>query len=229
MRFQRFARGVFRALFGILLKCQVTGLENVPRQGPLIVVMNHINFLDPILVSVVIPRDIAIMSKVENMEAPILGTLADWYGAFPVRRGEVDLSAVRNSLRALQGGKALLLAPEGTRSQTARLQKGQDGTALIAFRAKAPLLPVALSGNEGFAENVKRLRRTPTQIAIGEPFLLTYPGKRPSREELSHMTDEIMYRIAALLPPAYRGQFSDLSQTTARYARPLAAASAEAV
>lgn len=209
MRFQRFARAVLGALLNALLDWEIIGLENMPADGPLIVIMNHIHFLDPILVSVGLPRDIAIMSKVENLRAPVLGPLARWYGSFPVHRGQLDLSAMRSSLQALERGYALLLAPEGTRSKSKRLQPGQDGTAFVATRSGAPLLPVGLYGNENFLSNLKRFRRTPCTMVIGKPFVFELNGHRPRREALSAMTREAMYQIADLLPPSYRGQFAD--------------------
>ena len=207
--FQRFAKAVLRIIFKLLLRFRVTGIENVPASGRLIVIMNHISFLDPILVTATLPRDIAIMSKIENLEMPVLGKIIQWYGSFPVRRGELDLGAVRMSLEVLESECALLLAPEGTRSKNAKLQPAYDGMALVATRAGAPVLPVAISGAEDFASNLKGLRRTPVTLAIGEPFVFLTGDGRVSRIELRQMTQVAMRRIATLLPDSYRGQYAD--------------------
>jgi 1-acyl-sn-glycerol-3-phosphate acyltransferase len=209
MRFQRFARFVLNALMSLFLKREIIGLENVPRKGPLVVIMNHINFLDPILVSVAIPRDIAIMSKVENFSPEPLGAILRAYGSFPVHRGEGDLSAIRASLAALGDGKALLLAPEGTRSPNAQLQPAYEGMAMITSRAGAPVVPVAISGAEDFSRNLRKLRKTRVKLHIGEPFEFTWNhgAPRPSRNDLRLMSDEAMYRISSLLPPSYRGAY----------------------
>ena len=207
--FQRFAKAVLRIVFKLLLRCRVTGIENVPASGRLVVIMNHINFLDPILVTATLPRDIAIMSKIENLEMPVLGKIIQWYGSFPVRRGELDLGAVRISIEVLESECALLLAPEGTRSKNAKLQPAYDGMALVTTRASAPVLPVAISGAEGFASNIKRLRRTPVTLAIGEPFVFVTGDRHVSRLELRQMTQEAMRRIASLLPDSYRGLYAD--------------------
>lgn len=221
LRFQRFARVVLGLLMKVLFKCQITGLQHLPRTGRLIIMMNHLYFLDPIVVTVALPRDIAIMSKIENLQTPVLGPLTRWFGGFPVRRGELDLSAVRRSVEVLEREGALLMAPEGTRSKTGGLQRAFKGMALIATRTNSPILPVAISGHETFLSNLKRLRRTPLRLVIGEPFILSAAdGSKVRRDQLQQMTTEAMYRLARLLPERYRGVYSDLSQATEEYIRP---------
>lgn len=220
LRFQRFARVVLRLVAGILCKLEVTGRENEPCRGRLIVMMNHIDGLDPVLVTIALSRDIDIMSKIENLQAPVLGPLTRWFGGFPIRRHELDLSAIRQAVKVLESERALLMAPEGTRSKNASLQPAYDGMALIAARTNAPVLPVAIWGDEAFMANIKRLRRTPVHIRIGEPFLLVSKGESRHREQLRQMTREAMYRLASLLPESYRGFYADLSQATTEFIRP---------
>jgi 1-acyl-sn-glycerol-3-phosphate acyltransferase len=100
------------------------------------------------------------------------------------------------------------MAPEGTRSLTRTLQRGKVGAAYLADRAGVPLLPVAIWGTERLPENVRRLRRTPVNMRVGRPFRLPGDGRARSRDLEAH-TDLIMCRIAALLPPQYRGVYSD--------------------
>jgi 1-acyl-sn-glycerol-3-phosphate acyltransferase len=219
--FQRFARFVLRhILFPMLLELEVVGRDNIPLHGRLIVMMNHINFLDPILVSAIMPRDIAIMSKIENYDIPFWGKIVEWYGTFPVRRGEVDIRAVRTSIQVLECDEALLLAPEGHRSETGGLQMAYDGMALVATRTHSPIVPIAISGADRFAYCIRRLRRTPITLHIGEPFVLQAAGEKTRREELRQMTREAMQRLAALLPPSYRGLYSDLSGRSTAHTKP---------
>ena len=220
MLFQRFAKLVLRLLMRVLLRVRVTGLEHLPRSGRLIVMMNHIHALDPMLVTAVLPRDIVLMSKIENLRLPFLGLIVKWYGSFPIRRGEADLQAVRRSLQVLESDQALLMAPEGTRSKTGGLQPAHDGMALVAARTNTPILPVAISGDEAFYRNLRHLRRTPVEITIGEPFILANHEGQPGRAQLRQMTREAMYQLAALLPPSYRGVYADLSQATSELIRP---------
>ena len=214
---RRLSNSVVRILAKILLKLEVVGLENVPPEGPLILAITHTNFLDPALAGGVMPRELVIMSKVENFWHPILGIIVRLYGAFPVRRGEVDRQAIRRSLEVLAGGQALLMAPEGTRSGHGRLQKGHDGMTFIALRADAPILPVAITGVEHFWANLSRLRRTPIKIVIGKVFRFSSGGERAGREIMSKMTEEGMYQLASLLPPERRGVYSDLDSATEEY------------
>ena len=219
MLFHRVAKLILRGLIAILLDCQVEGLENVPRKGPFILVINHMNFLDPVLATAFLPRDVASMAKFELFQNPFVGLIFRCYGAFPVRRGEVDRAALREALQTLGQERALLMAPEGTRGGDWRLLKARHGVAYVALQAHVPVLPMAISGSEHFWKEIARLRRTKTKIVVGQPFFFAAEGK-PSREELSQMTTEAMYRLAALLPPEYRGVYSDLSAATERYVRP---------
>ena len=218
MHFQRAINAILRALFKILLRCQVTGLENIPANGPAILIMNHVSFLDPFLACGLMHRPVIVMSKAENYLIPVFNFVIKLYGSFPVRRGEIDRRALRRSLEVLEEGKILLLAPEGTRSPTHSLQEGKDGMAFVALRSGAAVVPLAISGSENFKHDVKRLRRTPIRLVFGPPFHLRPESKgRIQRAELHHMTDEAMYVLATLLPPEYRGVYSDLSAATQRY------------
>lgn len=219
MLFHRFAKLILRGLMAIFLDYEVVGLENVPRKGPLIVAINHMNFLDPVIATVFIPRDIVSMAKAELFGSPVVGLVFRLYGAFPVRRGEIDRTALRKAMAALKEEKALLMAPEGTRGGDWRLMKARDGVAYVALQASVPILPVAISGSERFWKELARLRRTKTRVVVGEPFVLLPREGRVSREQLSEMATEAMYRLATLLPPEYRGVYSDLSAAREEYIR----------
>jgi len=220
MLFHRFAKLILRGLMAILLDYEVVGLENLPQKGPLIVTINHMNFLDPVIATVLIPRDIVSMAKAELFNSPLVGLIFRLYGAFPVRRGEIDRSALRKAMAALKEEKALLMAPEGTRGGDWRLLKARDGVAYVALKASVPIIPMAISGSERFWKELARLRRTKTKVVVGEPFFLVPEEDKVTREQLAEMTTETMYRLAALLPPEYRGVYSDLSAATEGYIRP---------
>jgi len=130
-------------------------------------------------------------------------------GAIPLHRGELDLNAMRRALEWLEAGNILVVAPEGTRSGNGRLQQGYPGVALLAMRSGAPLLPVAFYGHEQYKENLKRLRRTDFIFAVGKPFRLDTRGEKMTSQVRQQMADEIMYQIAALLPPENRGMYAD--------------------
>lgn len=219
--FRRVANLILRILCHILFRLDIQGTENVPRQGPFIAMMNHIYFVDPVLVGTLAPRFIVIMSKIENYRNPLLALVMHLYGTFPVRRGELDMNAIRTSLHVLQQGHGLLMAPEGTRSKTHTLQEGRDGMAWLAVRANVPIVPVALSGQEHLGHNLRRLRRTPLRVVFGQPFRLREVEGLRHREQLRRMTQEAMYRLAELLPPEYRGVYSGLDQATTEFVVPV--------
>jgi 1-acyl-sn-glycerol-3-phosphate acyltransferase len=221
--FHRFANWVLNILFHIAFRLEIVGAGNVPRQGAFIAMMNHIYFVDPVLVGVLAPRHIVIMSKIENYRNPVLALVMKLYGCFPVHRGELDLAAIRTSLQVLEGGDGLLMAPEGTRSKTRTLQEGRNGMAWLALRSNSPIVPVALSGQEYLGHNLMRLRRTPLRVVFGEPFLFRPLEGVSQRQQLHAMTDEAMYRLAALLPPSYRGVYGDLQKAISRHLAPFRA------
>jgi 1-acyl-sn-glycerol-3-phosphate acyltransferase len=214
---RRFCNSGLRLVFKVLLKLEIVGLENVPSDGPLVLMISHTNFLDPLLAGALMPREVVMMSKAENFSYPIMGILVRLYGAFPVRRGEADRQAIRDSLVVLDNGEVLLMAPEGTRSGHGRLQKGHDGMTFIALRADAPILPMAIMGGERFWANLSKLRRTPVKVVIGKVFRFS-PERGPVRRAaMSKMTEEAMYQLASLLPPERRGVYSDLHSATEEY------------
>lgn len=219
-RFYHFGNWILRnILFKSLLDVEVFGRENVPPSGPLIVVVNHISFLDPPLAGAYFPRDLRMMAKVELFETPVVGKLVSGYGAFPIRRGEGDAQALKYSLRTLRQGGALFLAPEGTRSADKQLQRGKEGVALLAVRTGAPIVPVGIAGQEKWLYRLRRLRRAHVQMRIGAPFLLESPVRRPARLMLTEMTDAIMQRLARELPARYRGEYATIAMPD-QYTRP---------
>ncbi len=180
MLFQRFANAVLRSLFLVFLDYEVEGLGNLPQVGPLVTVQNHMVFLDTVVAAAFIDREVVGMSKAENYRNPFLGLLFRLYGTFPVRRGEVDRTALRTSLRVLKEGKVLMAAPEGTRSKSNTLQKGKDGLTYIAVTAAAPVVPVAIWGQEKFWQRLRKLRRTKVKMVMGRPFVFEPGDSFPS-------------------------------------------------
>jgi 1-acyl-sn-glycerol-3-phosphate acyltransferase len=146
------------------------------------------------------------MAKKELFDIPIVGKLYTMGGFIPVRRFEGDLHALRLSQRALRRGLVLGMFPEGTRSG-GRLARGEPGSAIIAIRTGVPILPVAIWGTENVKLPRDLFRRTRVNIRYGEPFRLPQ-SKKMTKEQVAAGTDEIMKRIAELLPVQYRGDFA---------------------
>lgn len=192
---------------------EVEGLEKMPRQGPLILVSNHLNDGDPGIFSVVLPRPIAFMAKAELFGYPVMKQFMDVFG-FPVRRDEADLSALRRAQEILREGRVIGLFPEGRRSgAAARLIEARPGAALIALRTGAAVLPVAITGSQRLGMPgvfFHPLRRDRVHVRIGDPFFLAKPDRLNS-EAAARGTETIMARIAALLPAENRGYYGGMN------------------
>lgn len=195
-------------------------LKSLPLEGPLIVATNHINFLELPMLYTRMPYELlAGFSKVENWDSPFLSWLFNVYETIPLNRDELDVSAFRSGLDALKENKIVMIAPEGTRSHHGRMQEGKAGVVFLALRSKAPILPIAHYGGENFQQNLKRLKRTPFNIVVGNPFHVDTHGLKVTHEIRQQITTELMYQLAVLLPPEYRGVYSDLSAATDEFLR----------
>jgi len=202
-----------RATLLVVTSQEVAGKESIPRKGALIFTCNHFSVGDPPLLIGIFPRRIVWMAKQELFDLPLLGKLYNMGGFIPVRRFEGDLRAIRRSQDALRSGHVLGMFPEGTRSG-GRLGPGEPGTALIALRTGAPVLPAAIWGTEHVKLPRDILRRTKAHVRFGQPYRLPNP-RRITREAIAAGTDEIMRRIAELLPPEYRGEYADTGAPSA--------------
>ncbi|MBM4429253.1 MAG: 1-acyl-sn-glycerol-3-phosphate acyltransferase [Chloroflexi bacterium] len=201
-----------RLLSKVLLKVRVVGMERLPASGPVILAINHINSVDALLLRALLPRDIIAWAKVEIWENPILRVFAQALDSIPLRRGELDLGSARLAIQRLSEGKMLGIAPEGTRSWHGRLQRGRPGLVFLAQHApQVYVMPVVLYGQEALSHNLRRLRRTPVTVRFGQGFYLDLGEGRVTQELRQGIIDQVMAQIAALLPPAYRGVYSDLA------------------
>lgn len=217
---ERVANVIIRALTGLICRINADQLENVPHRGPLIIVTNHINFLEaPILYTRLVPRLMTAFGKTETWNSKFMAWLFNLWGIIPIKRGEPDRKALRAGLTALKNNKILGITPEGTRSNDGQLQKGHPGVVMIALLSGAPLIPIVTYGSEKYRRNLKRFRRTDVKIIVGKPFTLTPGDQKVTRAVREQMTTEIMVQMAKLLPPAYRGEYSDLSKGTEDYLR----------
>ncbi len=198
-----------RLVLPTFVRIRSEGLENVPRRGPVILAMNHIHWLDIPVASIRVPRVTHYMAKIELFNTTLLGWILRKGGAFPVRRGEGDREALRTAERLLGAGEAVVIFPEGHRSDDGTLIEAHTGVALIALRGNAPIVPVAISGTPDVFKHRGFLFWAPkATVRYGKPFTLdAHDGKR-SRESLAEATDRIMYAIAELLPPEQRGAYS---------------------
>jgi 1-acyl-sn-glycerol-3-phosphate acyltransferase len=214
----RFTTFLIRAYTRLTCRIDAPNLHEFPRQGPLIAIANHTGQIEvPLLYAHLQPRKITGWAKAEAWDNAFLGWVFDLWNIIPVRRGEADINALKNALHMLEQGWILGIAPEGTRNKTGVLRRALPGTVLIALRSGAPIVPVAHWGGEEYLKNLKRFKRTDFHIRIGEPFKINAEGVKVTGEVRQQIADEVMYRIAKLLPEKYRGEYSDLSRATEKF------------
>lgn len=212
---RRFLRFLLRTVGQLLFRVdRVEGLENFPAHGSAVLMINHIAFVDPIVVVHVSPRQIVPLAKIEVYEYPLVGFIPRMWGVIPVHRGKMDRKAVRTALEVLDAGEIILVAPEGTRNDA--LQRGLEGVSYLASRGQAHVVPVAVEHTVGFPSFplLPRWRKPGAHIRFGKPFRFKPEIRRPGREQLRKMTDEAMYQLAAMLPESRRGVYGDLTAAT---------------
>lgn len=185
----------FCGLFTVLFRWKVTGLENIPSEGGVIIAANHISLWDPPVIGTRSPRPIHFMAKEELFKIPVFGWAIRKLNSFPVRRGGADRGAIRTALELLNQGKIVGIFPEGTRSKTGKLGNPAPGVALIAAKAGVPVVPAAVIGtNKVFSHGcfLPQFR-----VKFGQPIYVV-KGKM-DKEALDDLSTRMMGAISRLL------------------------------
>lgn len=202
----------------ILCKIDKRELRKVPEKGPLIIISNHTGMVEvPLIFSELLPRPVTGLAKIESWDNWFFKVMFNLFRIIPIKRGEADMEAIHSMLKVLEDGYLLGISPEGTRNKTGALRKAQPGVVILALKSNSPLMPVAHWGGENFRGNLKRLKRTEFHIRCGKIFHLDSRGEKVTKDVRQQMVDEMMYQLALLLPPQYRGAYSDLENATTRY------------
>lgn len=191
----------------LVCRYRVSGREYVPASGPLLVVANHLSWYDPILLALVLPRRVWFFAKVEVFRWPIVGWLCRLTGQIPVRRGAGDRGALEQALAYLRAGKAVLVFPEGTVERQEQMIAARTGVAMLAMRSGATILPIAHMGTRRVLHSLRAWLPHVT-IKIGEPLVPVVPEGVVRKTALQMVTQEIMTRIASMLPPELRGVYT---------------------
>jgi 1-acyl-sn-glycerol-3-phosphate acyltransferase len=208
----RAAAALFRLVLRAAARVEVHVEAPPPREGPLIVVANHISNADPPLVigwlTPLLGRQMHILAKEALFVGPI-GWFLRSQGVTPVRRGGSDMEAYRSAKVVLDRGDVLCIFPEGTRSATGVMQEPKPGVAMLATRSGVPVLPIGISGSDNFLCRGKRLPRLRSRIVlrIGTPFTLELDRALQRRAATHAASDELMGHIAALVEERHRGRF----------------------
>ncbi len=175
---------------------RIYGAENVPKKGRLLVVSNHASDFDPPLLSCCVGRPVAYMAKEELFQIPVLKQAIQAYGAYPVKRGSVDRSAMKAAIASIQSGWATGIFLDGTRTPDGRIADPKVGAAWIAAKTQSPLLPVSLWGTHAiFRKGSAIPSPAPVTVRIGELIL---PPASSDRAELEVITQRCASAINAL-------------------------------
>jgi len=200
-------RIILRFLFLLLTRRRVMGIGNIPSRGPVIFVSNHIELVDSPLLWISLSRRAYFMAKEEMFNSRIIAYFMTSFGAFPVRKGRPDRKALLKARQVLADGQALIIYPEGMRSQSRQIKIAFHGAALIASRSGTPVIPIGISGTEKIRGIAWLWHRPEVTVNIGQAFALPKTDGRLTKVELTKLTDVIMGHIAEVLPVKYRGHF----------------------
>ena len=195
-----------------LTKFQVLNAELIPPEGGLLMTSNHLSRLDlPLLMAMTDRTDLTAIVANKYEKKHFFKWILEKIGTIIwMDRESIDFSALREVLSCLRRGEVIGIAPEGTRSHgSVGLLEGKQGAAVMAAQTSVPILPVGIIGTDKIYEHWMKLRRPPVTIRAGKPYFLPEMDPSDRQSWLSENTDEIMCRIAALLPPEYRGFYAD--------------------
>ena len=204
-------RSIVRFFMKLIADIELNGIEKLPK-GNVIVAANHLGRLDTAALLCILDREDIIMPVAEKYkDHPLYGAIGRAANAVWLNRFEADYSAFRQILERMKEGGLLVIAPEGTRSKTEALQEAKMGVAFLASKSGYPVLPVAVTGTEDrvIVENLKRFRRSKITATAADLLYIDIPKGKGREEAMRQATDEIMCRIAALLPERYRGVYAD--------------------
>ena len=186
---------VIAPILHFYFRSKVYGIENVPKQGPLVIVSNHASDLDPPIVSVSMRRPVAYMAKEELFDVPILKQVITLYGAYPVKRGSADRSAIRSAMNSLEQGWAAGIFLQGTRTSDGKITEPKLGAALIAGKAKVPLLPVSIWGTHAVKRQGLMANPTPITVRIGEVLPAPESTKKEELELVTQKCTDIINKM----------------------------------
>jgi 1-acyl-sn-glycerol-3-phosphate acyltransferase len=209
----KFTRFLIRFLLRLFARVEVRGLDNVPQEGNFIIASNHLGLVDALIPFYFLNNNNLFLLVGEKWEQlAILRWLGKRLNFIFVDRFNPDLKAIRQVIARMKQGEVLVITPEGTRSKVGYLIEGKPGVSYLAAKLGYPIVPTGITGSFDplFFGQLKRLKRPHIVVSVGQVFKLSpLPSERQAREAaLQQDTDEIMCRIAALLPEEYQGFYA---------------------
>jgi len=210
---KKFLRWLIRLVFNLIAHVETDGYENLPREGGFVIAVNHMGFLDTPLAYYFLGGDYDIFIVVGEKweENPLWRWLGKYLNLVFIDRFNVDLNAMREIRKRMDAGQTLVIAPEGTRAKDEKMAQGKPGVAYLAAKMGWKIMPIAISGTEDriILSNLKRFRKSKIKLSGAQPFTLPPIPKEKRDETLQQYADEIMCRIAVMLPEHNRGYYAD--------------------
>ncbi len=204
-------RWLIRRIIDLIARVEIRDYDNIPASGAYVIATNHLGFLDITMLYYAISRWDVFIPVAEKWERiGILRWLGKYLNFVFIDRFNPDLKAMRTMIRLMESGHILVIAPEGTRSRVGSLNEGKPGVSYLAAKLRRPIVPVGIAGTEDkvVLNNLRHLRKSPVVLAAGTPFTLPELPHKDRDKALKDDTDEIMCRIAALIPEKNRGVYS---------------------
>lgn len=205
-------RWLIRVLLRVIATVEIHGYENIPTSGAFVIATNHLGMLDATLLFYAIERwDVFIPTAEKWEQNPFLKWLGKYLNFVFIDRFNPDLKALRKIIHLMEEGNILVIAPEGTRSRVGSMIEGKPGVSYLAAKLNRPIVPVGIWGtaDKTIIDNLKHLRRSHIELTAGKLFTLPPLPVKDRGAALQQDTDEIMCRIAALVPPKYRGVYAE--------------------
>jgi len=199
---------IVRLLLKVLTATEFIDIENLPEKKGVIVAINHIHYLDtPVLFANPRRPDITALVTTKYQQKPFIRWFTESAQGIWIDRDIADFTAIRKASKVLAEGRALGIAPEGTRSKNAKLQPGKPGTIMLAVKSGVPIVPVGITGTEDALKKILRFRKAQITVRFGKPIIIPEFKQGERSSDLRYWTEELMKRIAALLPQHYRGVY----------------------
>lgn len=209
---KKFIVWFIRLVINLIAKVDASGYENIPEKGGFVIAVNHLGFLDAPMAYYALDNWNLFIPVAEKWEeSAILRWLGKHLNAIFIDRFNLDLKAMREMMKRMEEGQTLVIAPEGTRARDEKMAQGKPGVAYLASKMGWTIVPVAIAGTEDrlVIQNLKRLKRTNIKLTAGKSFVLPPFPKENREEKLQEYTDEIMCRIAMMLPEHNRGYYAE--------------------
>lgn len=176
--------------FHAVYRIRIAGLENIPESGGAIICPNHIALGDPLLVAITVPRKVRFMAKAELFKIPFIRFFLRHWGAYPVKRGEADISAIKNTFKILKNNGLIGLFPEGTRIRTGNFGTANAGVAMFSIKSGKPVIPVYIYGRYFIFSKLN--------IIFGQPFYFNINKEKLTNDDYKELSQTVMKKISEL-------------------------------